>query len=373
MKIGVSETTDLVDLRRLYEAAFGDTKEFIDYYFNNKVICEKVTIIKEDEKLVAMMHMNPFTVNFNQHHYQVSYFVAVATDQAYRNRGLMGKLMAYSLRMLFDSGEVFSLLMPIDSRIYERYGFGFIEDHLNFECDSASFTIDKGAYNCRIATDEDSGLLMNIYETFSETMDLSTHRDAFEFGKLFKELGTDNAQIILFQEGYMMTFYDHEVLSVREFIANSDQAFKEMIHYLQELSQGGKIIIYDHIRSRIKHFLPNIPENKVVLKPFMMARIINVEKFIAENIHLFEEITIKVIDGFIEENNQCYQIKSSKVCRIHEDVYDVIIDIKTLTQVAFGYIHEEEIEHLNATNHFSNKKLIMKPCKQRTHFFNEYV
>ncbi len=373
MYIGLSSPEDQNDLRKLYKAAFDDTDAFMDYYFDHKVVFNKVAMIKEDNALVAMMHMNPFVVQFNGMPYHVSYFVAVATDQSYRKRGYMGKLMAFALRKLYEDGEVFSLLMPIDSRIYERYGFGFMEDHLHFDCISDTLVIDKVTSVHKVATEDDVDLLLGIYQTFTEKLELTTCRDTISFEKLYKELKTDDAKIILFENGYLMTFYQEDVLNVREFVANSDHTFKEMINYIKDVSNGGRIVIYDHIRSKIKHFLPNIPENKVILKPFMMARIINVLKFIEMNIDLFEDCTIKVMDADLAENNHCYQIKANKVNMIHEDVYDVAMDIKTFTQLVFGYIHEVEIEDLNHENHFNNRKALIKSSKPKAHFFNEYV
>lgn len=373
MYIGLCGPQDLIDIRRLYEAAFDDTAEFIDYYFENKVCLENITIIKEDQELVAMMHMNPFVVQFNRHHYNVSYIVAVATAQTFRNRGYMGRLMAYSLRKLYDDGEVFSLLMPIDSRIYERYGFGFTEDHLYFDCITDTFTSEKYIPECQVATYQDMETLANIYSDFSKKMDLTTYRDVIEFQRLYKELMADGAQIILFENGYIMTYYDHNVLNVREFVANSEAALKEIMSYLRDISHGGRINIHDHMRSRIKHFLPNIPDNRVTLKPFMMARVINIQKFIEMNGALFEDITIKVVDEYIKENNQCFQISKATVCIVEEDNYDVVMDVKTFTQLAFGYLQEDELEGLSRHNHFLNRKGIMKPSRQKTHFFNEYV
>lgn len=374
MFIGLSKPEDLIEIRKLYQSAFEDTQAFVDYYFENKVKNDKVALIKEDDKLVAMMHLNAFVVKFNEQRYPISYFVAVATDQAYRNKGYMGKLMSYALKKLYADGETFSLLMPIDSRIYERYGFGFVEDHLKIECNTALFMVEKAMGQYKVASKDDIQVLTSIYDRYSRRFDLISYRNEDEFEKLWKELMTEQNQIILFDDGYIMIFYDHGVLSVREFVANKEQTFKEMLNYLQEVSNNGKVIIYDHISSPIKYFLPNIAENMLTLKPFMMARIINVMDFLIKNSQLFEDaVSIKLIDMDIEDNNRCFRIVDGKVDVISDEDYDVAMDVKTLTQLAFGYIGHDDIEQLSSVNHFKNKKAIIRVRRHKAHFFNEYV
>ncbi|MBC7960347.1 MAG: GNAT family N-acetyltransferase [Vallitaleaceae bacterium] len=374
MLVQISTQEDLEGIRKLYEDAFHDQKSFVDYYFKEVYKPDCVAVIKEDERIVAMMHLNPFEVNFNGQMVPTSYFVAVATDLSYRNKGYMAKLMAFSLRKLYEDGETFSLLMPIDSRIYERYGFGFIEDNLHLEGKLETFTCEfVSDYTYKIATEDDFSELARLYDVFSKTIDLTAKRDEAAFRRLYLELLTDEVQLILFDEGYMMTFFTDEMLTVREFVANSDRAFKEMMTYLKEHTLNGKVVIYDHIKSRVKYCLPNIDGNNIVLKPFMMARILNVAVFMARNKELFMEgVAIKVTDGFIEENNRVFKLVGGEVVITETQEYDVMLDIKTLTQLVFGYIGEEEILLLNEVNDVNSRKPILTK-KLGIHFFNEYV
>ncbi|PKM48983.1 MAG: hypothetical protein CVV02_18035 [Firmicutes bacterium HGW-Firmicutes-7] len=353
-------------IRDLYVNSFSDSVQFVDYYFKEKFISSRVMAIKEDTRITSMLHLNPFEVRFNGEKYHVSYIVAVATAIEYRKKGYMGRLMQAALNRLFESGEVFSLLMPIDSRIYERYGYGFIEDHLRFECDSATFMVKPTKYDYTVADDKDMSKLADIFEEFTKQFNLSTIRNSASFEMLYKELLTDNGKILIFKDGYVMSYYEDEILHIRELVSNTDNTFNEIISYIKEVTHLGKVVIMDHSRSPIKYITPNISQNIIKLQPFMMARIINVEAFMKANIKLFvNDIKIKVTDDFIVDNNHIFHIHNDTVSKNVDLEFDVEVDIKLLTQLAFGYMKATEIQSLKKKD-FMNDIL-------NNNFFNEYV
>lgn len=371
--IRICKDEDIKDIRKLYYEAFDDSEAFVDFYFKDKLIPEKVVIIEENSSLISMMHLNPFKVFFNEGLYDISYFVAIATNKEYRQKGYMKKLMAYALNKLYSEGEIFSLLMPIDSRIYERYGFGFIEDNLHFDIDSSKMMhkhID-GIY--REATVNDFNLLVDYYTIYCKTFNLITYRDVKSFERIYSELLTEDGKIILFEDGYLMVYYYQNILCVREIVCNTKKVFNEMMTYLQKKTDYTRVIIDDHFKSKVKYVIPNIKENQISLKPFMMARIINVEELIRRNINLFnKDINVKIVDPFIEQNNHCYKIEEQGVIVNDGPKYDIQLDIKTFTQLVFGYIDEVEVPYINLLNNNENGRKLLSLKKSTVNFFNEY-
>lgn len=359
-----TKNEDKESIRALYERTFSDSKAFVDYYFEEKFIPEKVMAIREDNKIISMLHLNPFVVQYNGQAYNVSYIVAVATDFNYRKRGYMGSLMEAALNRMYHEKEAFCLLMPIDSRIYERYGFGFIEDHLKFDVNSATLTLDSTDYSCWTLTNEDITKLVKVYNEYLKQFNLATIRDDKEFSKLYHELTTDSGEIIVFEEGYMITYFENHIFNVRELVYTSKKAFKEMISYIKDKTCMGRAVISDHSRSTIKYYTPNIMENNIKLVPFMMGRIIHIEEFIKKNISLFKsDIKIKVIDPFISENNRIFHIYQGHVNIFFDGFYDAELDIKQLTQIVFGYVKPSELGIID----------FLKKDISSLNFFNEYV
>ena len=49
--------------RKLYEEAFDDPKEFVDYYYSDKCLDNRMIVSFEGGEVVSMLHLNPFSVN----------------------------------------------------------------------------------------------------------------------------------------------------------------------------------------------------------------------------------------------------------------------------------------------------------------------
>lgn len=369
--VGFCNEKDLDAIRNLYEQAFDDSLDFVDYYFSHKIVPNRVVGLKQDEKLISMAHLNPFEVTFAKLKYPVSYFVAVATHKDEQGKGYMGKVMKYALQALYEKGEAFSLLMPIDSRIYERYGFGFIEDHLDINSLTGTWTIEYKKPEYKIATKDDAEQLFMQYSNYCKRFNLFNCRSEEEFLRLFLELEADDAKTLLFQDGYVITYFENEQLHVREIVALSEKSLMEILSYLKDAAE--RVIIHDHVLSDVKQYVPNISENQIVLKQFMMARVIDAKQFIQKNISLFcENVGIRLIDPVIEDNNKVFVIKDGELIVETNGKYDIELDIKTFTQCVFGYMDMEQLMWKKKMKCEVFKEFMISQTK-RPNYFNEYV
>ena len=110
--------------RELYEEIFSeDSKAFVDYYYTEKTKDNQIYAVKEDGKLCAMLHLNPYTLLVNGNEKQAHYIVAVATKEEYRKRGFMSALIKRALQDMYRAGENFTYLMPAAEKIYQPHDF----------------------------------------------------------------------------------------------------------------------------------------------------------------------------------------------------------------------------------------------------------
>lgn len=402
MKLGFCNEDEKADVRELYAHAFEDAPAFIDYYFDEIYRSEQVMAIREDGHLVSMLHMNPYKVILHDHIHEVAYIVAVATRRDYRNRGMMGQTIDASLRFLYNRGDGFCLLMPIDSRIYERYGFGFIEDHLEFSVNMETWTLEEASYATTsyeaaqivnaLTTAAGNGTgsseklqlesalalkeIVEIYKEFALKCSMATIRDEGYFIRLLKELAVDDAQLIKVGDGYVVTYYMDDLLHVRECIVNDMESLKQIGSWLKTQTGDGRIAINDYAASPLKYYFPNIAENKIEFKPFMMGRIVNLKAFLNTYPELLEDgVRVKVVDDQIPENNGVYEIAGRQVVRKDTGDYDYSLSIKALTQLLFGYVEQADLKFLdpNYEERLGSKPLLKNGIKKKPLFFNEYV
>lgn len=112
--------------RRLYENVFAeDSAAFVDYYYRWKTKDSRIYAAQEDGEIRAMVHLNPFQMYVKGEVQTVYYIVAVATQQEYRHRGLMRRLMAMAEQEAEEEGVKFLFLMPASEKIYTPLGYRF--------------------------------------------------------------------------------------------------------------------------------------------------------------------------------------------------------------------------------------------------------
>ncbi len=110
-------------IRELWMNVFGDEREFVDSFLMHHHNPDLCLTCEEDGRVVAMLHVVPMRTRT----LRVAYVYAVATDPAYRRRGLASRLTAEAVERIRRSGH-YDLAAVIPSgddsrRIYAAQGF----------------------------------------------------------------------------------------------------------------------------------------------------------------------------------------------------------------------------------------------------------
>lgn len=118
MKIDHPRTADIPGLRRLWKQAFGDPEEFLDLFFATAFDPGRSLCASEGETVAAALYWLDGTCRGEP----VAYLYAVATDQAFRGRGLCRALTERAHRVLKDRGYAGAVLVPGSPGLFEMYG-----------------------------------------------------------------------------------------------------------------------------------------------------------------------------------------------------------------------------------------------------------
>ncbi len=114
---------DKAETRKLYEEAFGDPKEFTDYYYEDKCLDNTIIVSKEEGEVISMLHLNPFTMNVCGTEVKSYYIVAVATKESRRHEGEMSRVFDKAYEVMRKEKIPFCFLLPVDESIYSWMGF----------------------------------------------------------------------------------------------------------------------------------------------------------------------------------------------------------------------------------------------------------
>ena len=307
-------------LRPLWEEVFyEDSKDFTDYYFQEKAVRNHSFALRIEGEDISMLYLSPYEMmikvgdGFQSH--TVNYIVGVATRKEYRHRGYMDRVLKASLRYMYGKRQPFAFLMPANPEIYHPYQFTYIYDRQEVVFRKS---FDKGSVK-ELANGTDIAELTEYAASYlGKSCDVFIRRDEEYFRTMIKELKAQNGGIYLLQE---------------------EEAIKGYFLYTEEEGKGEiqEAVVSENIQDCPVLFTGN-------RIPAIMARIVDVQKMFSLLRAETEEIilTIAVSDPILTENNGNWKCRISRnEAHIYEggsrEGSECRIAIERLTSWIFGY------------------------------------
>lgn len=391
MNIRYAKPIDKDQVVSVWNYCFEDGEDFVKYYFENVYDENNTIIIEENDEVLSALQLNKYTIDLRDNKYDVSYVVGVSSKPEVRGLGYMKHLMTYTLEELYKNGEIVSLLMAIDYRLYKRYGFDHCYDQIQYNLRTDELLGFRLSSKLRKATFEDAETLSRIYTKAMESLNGYAVRDEAYFNRFMKEVSSESGYIYIDEENnsYIVYYIQEDTFFVRELIYNNISSLKSMLAYIyNHNTQCKKTVINAPVDDKIKLIIANLKTCEIKLIPFMAGRVINFEKYIESlnscNIDTQKinnkYIKIKVIDKYINQNNSVFKISvcdnKIKIQRVEED-YDIELDINSITQLAFSYLNTDEILILNEIDESSlintQKELLNALFEKRINYIDELV
>ena len=391
MNIRYAKPIDKDQVVSVWNYCFEDGEDFVKYYFENVYDENNTIIIEENDEVLSALQLNKYTIDLRDNKYDVSYVVGVSSKPEVRGLGYMKHLMTYTLEELYKNGEIVSLLMAIDYRLYKRYGFDHCYDQIQYNLRTDELLGFRLSSKLRKATFEDAETLSRIYTKAMESLNGYAVRDEAYFNRFIKEVSSESGYIYIDEENnsYIAYYIQGDTFFVRELIYNNIPSLKSMLAYIyNHNTQCKKTVINAPVDDKIKLIIANLKTCEIKLIPFMAGRVINFEKYIESlnscNIDTQKinnkYIKIKVIDKYIKQNNSVFKISvcdnKIKIQRVEED-YDIELDINSITQLAFSYLNTDEIFMLNEIDESSlintQKELLNVLFEKRINYIDELV
>lgn len=337
--IRLLENQEKQKTRPLYEHCFKeDTKEYIDYYYNQLIRENEVMVNEQDGETVSAVHLIPKQVITGNVKTGIIYIYAVGTWEKYRNRGYITEIFQTIIKRMYDNMDTFTYLIPSseeNAEIYRKYGFEYVMD--KYEIVEAEHRR-KPSHSIITRKAENSDLVkLSIFaqQTVYNNHSVSLSKDVEYFRKIKK--------ITEIEGGTIDIFVNNKVIVGYRIIIDND-IFEEVLDSsIQNLSWLGK-----------------------KKKPYAMARIINIRKILRQFAFKdFKERKIKIKDLVIKENEGYFKMKyyhgSVKLEKCNKDnigKVDFDVTIGELGAHIFGY-----------------KKIPGFPtvCREDSFFINDYV
>ncbi len=241
---------------------------------------QNVSILMPD--VVASIHLNQHTIKLGNKEENVSYVVGVSTLPEARGKGMMKSMMNLSFEEMYNRNQNVSILMPIDFRLYRRFGFencyDMIEHRINIE-DLSAFRIER---DFKRAKESDIDTLIDIYNKSNKRLNGYTVRGKQRYENMFKEVAADGGHIYICSDdkgvydGYVIYAINEGKFFVREVYFSNTRALKSILAFIyNHNTQCEKVVIMEDVRNTIGNTLKNPKTSESLLNPFMMGRVIN--------------------------------------------------------------------------------------------------
>ncbi|EIJ0742347.1 GNAT family N-acetyltransferase, partial [Clostridioides difficile] len=381
MEIRYAKEEEIESIKEIWSYCFNDTESFMKYYFNDKYKSENTVVALDEGKIISSLQLNQYKLLLNSKVYNTSYVVGVSTLPEGRGAGYMNKVMKFTLNELYKKGQLVSILMPIDYRLYRRFGYEHCYDQIEYTIntdDLKNFKSSGKMIKSNLSQIDD---LIRIDRTFLNEVNGNVLKDEHYYENLFKEIQSEDGFLYIHEgnekDGYIVYFLQEDKMFVRELFYKNIDALKSMLKFIYNHNTQCKIVtISTPTIDKIRFILDNPKDSDIKIKPFMMGRVINVKKFI-EDIDIEKDINssfnLLIEDKFIDENNGLFKISiqnkkvsveqlDKKDAEKPQEDFDIKLDINTLTQLSFSYMDVNEAIFLNDIKDVSEETLETLNC-----------
>lgn len=301
MDIRLLEKNDIGEAKSLWKSAFGDSDEFIDAYFKNKILLGN-SIAMFDNGLVSVVHMIPFKIRVQGKAFDSAYIAGAATANHKRKQGLMKKLLLESLGLMRERGIAITHLYPFLHRFYEQFGWATYS-----YVDKKKVTTGKTSKEA--VETKDVNLLHALYQNMTRNMDGCVIRSSKEWKWRMDELFADGGRVTVLNKDdepvcYMMYYEQDGKADVIETVYEKPE-------YADRLAE--------HLASQYSEVRYNLVSQNQSGEAHGMARIVDAERLLSEVgvQDLLEKIN--VTDSFAAWNNTgsgSFNINAGQLARI---------------------------------------------------------
>ncbi|MHA1124124.1 MAG: GNAT family N-acetyltransferase [Candidatus Heimdallarchaeota archaeon] len=370
MKIRQATEEDFDEILDVTAISYGfDAKNNRERVKKSYDICfDEEFVVEVDGKITAKARNIPLIQNVRGKLIPMAGISNVATDPVSRRKGHSRKLMKYLVRKMYDDDLNVSTLYPFKDTFYAKFGYVNVNPATQLIINPSQLrkwkTLPEG-YTIKRTNDVDS---FDIYKKIHDEFFGNIHGGVVRPEKRWKEYGEQSRVKVAivynpngkpeglvrftlrgFSSGFDWA-QDGEI-NVHEFLYLTNKARIALLNHLYLYAdQVVKILlpIYPET-SEIYTWLENFFITEIKSQNIWMARVVDVKKTLQDMPTEAEvEISFKVTDPIINENNAVYQITGSKKKIIVKESKDktapLELTIEGLTALVYGMLSAEEVE-----------------------------
>lgn len=304
----------------------------------------------DGDKLVSQVAVYPFQVRIFNTTYDMGGLTGVGTFPEYSNQGLMHKLLRQALENMREKQQSISFLYPYSIPYYRRKGWEIISDKITFEVMDYQLPKTKQVSGEVERISIEHSDLRAVYEHFAYQNHGAMLRNDLAWNEYWRWDFDDLTAAIYYNEdrqpdGYVLYWISDEVFHIKDMIFINEEARSGLWNFISaHFSMISKVVGNIYTDEPLA-FLLEDADIKETISPYYMARIVDLEQFIAQ--YPFKpnnekrEWTFTLDDPLLPWNQGTFTIRiypdgKGEVARVTERSKSRI-DIQTMTTMLLSY------------------------------------
>ena len=332
---------------------------FYEWYFSEYCLKQNAVIGGFDgDKLACMLHLNPYAITLRGSEVRLPYIVGVATAPEYRGQHLTRPMLETAFTVLRAQGAAFALLMPINPAIYTPYGFSYCYYRHFYKLPLTELKSLPPVQNVKLEryADITEGLdaVAKIYPVCGQSLNGMAVRSKAKWQELLNGYKAEKVMLAAAVQndepvGYMLYAVSGGTFKVQEMLTLSHEAQNALLHYAAGHLSDAQTFEWLAEADNLAHLDFAGADYCGSVKPFMMARCINIRKALEiwpVPQRLEGEATLLITDKFLPLNNGLLKIKASGGVLTHASTVDdeeIVMDEAAFTQLCFGTFSFDEL------------------------------
>jgi len=371
-------------IKDIWNYCFEDKEPFLSWYFEEKYRAENTLVFDLGEAgVVSNLQMLPYTLNFHGRAVDVFYIVGAATLPEARGMGLMKQLLREALAVMKERGCPISILLPFKYEFYKKYGWETCYCHKQYKIKIDSLKPIMKKYGVfRPVKEEDIGELDRIYKRYIADKNGSIIRSNKDWKCILQDHGFEGGMAYLLKghdgnEGYILYSIGDKTFKIHELAYMNHDAYRGLWGFVYAHSAQAQEVLWNAPVDDFTQLLLSNPQQDVMIRPFVMARAVDVEKLLqwyGEMNSETESLSIEIHDSMAPWNNGMFQYKEHSVERYEGTVADVRCSVNVFTQLIMGFLSLRQAHALDLLfiKDFHALEKAEKFFKQKITYINDY-
>ena len=239
------------------------------------------------DRLASMIVVYSMKVNVHDTIIDMGGITGVATYPEYTGRGLIHALMRHALDYIHRNGMLLSFLYPYSIPFYRKMGWEIVSDKLSFTVKDTQLPKMRPVDGMVERVSLDSEDYHNVHSYFALQRHGALIRDSLSWEEYWRWDNDDMIAAVYYSKehkplGYVVYYIANEIFHIKEMVYLNIEANYGLWNYISAHFSMITQVQGDNYSGEPMAYLFEDSEITETISPYIMARIIDVRKFLAE-------------------------------------------------------------------------------------------